>query len=201
MLNASGCPTYEVAAHALAARAGLEGTRLVTRPLGRQFRAQVEALLAEHYQGVVRMTFTDVQLMDASFADEAFAALAVARARRSITLGCLVLQGLDATSFDNLELAVLSRPAREPGLRNCVIPVHGSPGPVQLVGKSEEHVRQTFVLLQEQHQLTARELADRTGLDIGAASTRLKVLYNLGLACRHEARDERGRLYVYMLAE
>jgi len=197
MLNTFGCSTVETSAAALAVEAGIDGERLITRPLGRQFRSRLELLLRQDRQAIVVMSFAGVDMMDASFADEAFAALAASRGHAGTAFGCLVLHDLGDTSFDNFELAVLSRPTREPGLRNCTIPRRDASGTVRLVCKAEEHVKQTFALLQQHGQLTARDLADRTELDIVAASTRLKVLYNLGLACRHEARDEHGRLYVY----
>jgi hypothetical protein len=108
-----------------------------------------------------------------------------------------VLRSLSRTSLRNLELALLSRPPREPGLHNCVLPVVTEEGEVDLIGRCEEHVRQTFGLLRARLRLTARSLADELGLDVAAASTRLKLLFNLGLVRRMEMRDEHGRLYVY----
>ena len=198
MLNRFACPTIEITAATLAREAGLDGDHLVTRASGRRFRDRLDTVLRQHSQAVILLSLAGVAIMDASFADEAFAALAGQRGRVGGTYGCLVLCGLETTSADNFELAILSRPAREAGLRNCVMPVRDELGLVRLVGKAEEHVRQTFTLLRQQGQLTARDLADRAGLEIGAASTRLKVLYNLGLACRREARDDRGRLYTYV---
>src|SRR5438309_1751947 len=100
-------------------------------------------MLAESAHGCLFLSFAGVRMMDASFADEVFAALASARGRPATPARCLVLQDLDATSCDNLNLAMLSRPTREPGLRNCVLPVLTS-GRIELVGKTEDHVRLTF---------------------------------------------------------
>lgn len=191
------CPTREILATTLAADAGIDGHQLVTRPLGRRFLPRLQELLSGNGGRCLLLSFAGVAMMDASFADEVFAALAAARSRRTGQSACLVLRDLDPTSYDNLVLAVTSRPVREPGVRNCVLPVLNDHGRVELVGKAEDHVRQTFETLRQRGELTARELADSHGLDIGAASTRLKVLFNLGLACRREERDERGRLYVY----
>lgn len=191
------CPTHEILATTLAADAGIDGQQLVTRPLGRRFLPRLQALLSGNGGRCLLLSFADVGMMDGSFADEVFAALAAARSRRTGHSGCLVLRDLDSTSYDNLVLAVTSRPVRELGVRNCVLPVLNDRGQVELVGKAEDHVRETFETLRQHRELTARELADSQGLDIGAASTRLKVLFNLGLACRREERDERGRLYVY----
>jgi len=191
------CPTREILATTLAADAGIDGQQLVTRPLGRRFLLRLQELLSRDGGQCLLLSFTGVGMMDGSFADEVFAALAAARSRRAGHSACLALRDLDPTSYDNLVLAVTSRPAREPGVRNCVLPVMNDYGRVELAGKAEDHVRQSFETLRQRGELTARELASSHGLDIGAASTRLKVLFNLGLACRREERDERGRLYVY----
>ncbi|MGE3271327.1 MAG: hypothetical protein AB7P40_21440 [Chloroflexota bacterium] len=159
---------------------------------------RLQEALDENAQGCLVLSFEDVPFMDASFADEVFAEIAASRSRGEAPPRCLVLSNLDSTSYDNLMMALTSRPVREPGLRNCVLPVRNAEGRVDLVGKWEDQVRATFECLRESERLTARELANSQGLEIGAASTRLKVLFDLGLTCRREARDERGRLYVYM---
>ncbi len=196
MLN--GDPTTrEIEAVDVAADVNIGGERLVTRSLGRRFRERLQEVLSEAPEGKLILSFVGVQLMDGSFADEALASLAATRSRQVARLGLLVLRDLDPTSLDNLELAMTSRPVREPGLRNCVLPIIKGLSRIELIGKAEDHVRKTFELLAQKRELTARELADEEGLDIGAASTRLKVLFNLGLAGRREERQERGRQYVY----
>ncbi len=196
MLN--GDPTTrEIEAVDVAADVNIGGERLVTRSLGRRFRERLQEVLSDAPEEKLVLSFVGVQLMDGSFADEALASLAAARSRQVARLGLLVLKDLDPTSLDNLELAMTSRPVREPGLRNCVLPIVKGLARIELIGKAEDHVRRTFELLAHRRELTARELADEEGLDIGAASTRLKVLFNLGLASRREERQERGRQYVY----
>lgn len=189
---------YRVLATTIAAEAGIDGQQFVTRPLGKRFLPRLQETVRAHGQSGVALSFAGVQMMDASFADEVFASFAADRSRRIEMIGCLLLTDLDPTSRDNLELAVMSRPEREPGLRNCVLPIVVKQGEIELVGKAEDHVRKTFALLCRRGQLTARQLASESALGIGAASTRLKVLFNLGLACRKEERDERGRLYIYL---
>jgi hypothetical protein len=189
--------TIEVEAIHMAADVNIGGEQLVTRVLGRRFGARLEQVLSSASERRLVLSFAGVQLMDGSFADEALASLAARRSRQVTRLGQLVLKNLDPTSRDNLELAMTSRPVREAGLRNCVLPMMKSPSQIELIGKAEDHVRRSFELLMRKHELTARELADEEAIDIGAASTRLKVLLNLGLAGRREERQERGRQYVY----
>ena len=183
----------------LAQRAGISSHSLVTRPVGRQFLPVLEALLSSlsDSQACV-LEYSDLQIMDASFADEVFGALAVSHARRQRRGECLILDGVTSSNFDNLEMALMSRTVREAGLRNCVLPVRDTQREIALAGKSEAHVHQTFQLLVQQKQLTARELADILTLDIAAASTRLKVLFDLGLATRIEERDGQVKQFVYM---
>jgi DNA-binding transcriptional ArsR family regulator len=143
------------------------------------------------------LDFVDIKLMDGSFADEVFGTIAAARGRRQLSVAPLVLLSLNPTSQENLEQALLSRPIREDGLRNCVVPVQSDDGEIVLVGKSEEHVQQTLSLLNAGGELTTREIAKKLNLGTAAASTRLKVLYDLGLAVRLEVRDDQGKQFVY----
>ena len=191
------CPTRTALATAVAAEAGIDCQRLVTRPLGERFWSRLKERLDVGGRECLVLSFEGVELMDGSFADQVFADLAASRSRRAAPTGSMVLRDLNSISYENLFLALMSRPTREPGLRNGVLPILDDQGHVNLVGKAEDHVRATFDALRQRGHLTARELADSQDLDIGAASTRLKVLFNLGLACRLEERDGRGRLYVY----
>jgi predicted transcriptional regulator len=94
-------------------------------------------------------------------------------------------------------MALQSRPTREQGLRNCALILDDNDS-VELIGKVEPHVRETFELLRERRTLTARDVAERWELDINAASTRLKALFDLGLALRTDVRDAHGKQYRYM---
>lgn len=171
---------------------------LSSRPDGEQFANYLQKELPQTSTSVViYLDFADVELMDGSFADEAFGTIAAHRSQNDINILPLILRNVDDVSLDNLELALLSRPARQTGLRNCVFPVEQTDGSIVLCGKYEDHVKQTFDLLNEHQQLTTRELAELLKLGTTASSTRLKVLHNLGLALRFEERDDKGRQFVY----
>ncbi|HMQ30025.1 MAG TPA: hypothetical protein PKD53_04820 [Chloroflexaceae bacterium] len=182
----------------LARKAGIVPDSLVTRPVGRHFLPLLEAVLGNlsDSQACV-LDCSDIQIMDASFADEVFGPLTVSRSRRQSRSGCLILDGLEGSNLDNLDMALSSRTVRESGLRNCVLPVRNVQQGTILVGKCEAHVQGTFELLTRHRQLTARELTDILELDIAAASTRLKVLFDLGLATRIEERDGQVKQFVY----
>jgi DNA-binding transcriptional ArsR family regulator len=181
----------------IATRIGIGGEHLVTRPLGKRYWPYFEKWMSECGTSRCILDFENVELVDSSFADEVLGTVAAERAQHVLAWPCVLLRNLNSVSRENLDMALLSRPIRQPGLRNCALPILLDSGEIELAGKAEEHVRQSFGALHQYGQLTARELADHDGLEISAASTRLKVLFNLGLACREETRDERGRLYVY----
>lgn len=176
----------------------MEADYLIGRSEGSRFakflREQIKLASAD---SVISLDFGDVDLMDGSFADEVFAAIATERGRGGFAGAPMVLCRLNPTSRDNLEQALLSRPVRELGLRNCVIPLLSSTGELQLCGKSEEHVRQTFDILVTYGELTTKTVADLLDLTVSAAGTRLKVVFDLGLALRIETRDSMGKQYIY----
>ena len=114
--------------------------------------------------------------------------------------GLVILVGANETCVENIKMALETRIDREPPdrerLRNCVLPLLSGTD-VTLIGKFEDHVLQSFELLSQRKTLTARDLADTLGLNLNAASTRLKTLADLGLARRSEMRDSQGKQYVY----
>jgi DNA-binding transcriptional ArsR family regulator len=186
-----------VAVAELADRGEFDREALVTRPIGEQFRHDLDGAIEAAPGGAVILDFDGVGLIDGSFADEALAPLALVRKRPRGDRRPLALRGLNAASRDNLSMALLTRTVIEKGIRNATLPLLDCDGRAELVGKAESHVRDTFDLLQQRRELTARIVADALGLDIAAASTRLKTIYDLGLAARVELRDAQGRLFAY----
>lgn len=182
----------------LASSIGMETDFLIGRRDGERFAGLlVDRLHVMSAEETLLLDFDGVDLMDGSFADEVFAALATKRSQGELGGGPVVLSRLNMTSLDNLEQALLSRPVREQGLRNCVVPTLSTNNELELCGKSEDHVRQTFILLNRHGELTTKMVADLLDLTIPAASTRLKALFDLGLALRTETRDSTGKQFVY----
>jgi len=178
---------------------------LATRFTGKRFWEQLQTHLHDNRaEGFVLLSFAGVEIMDASFADEVFGTLASKRGRKDNTLSPIVLADVNETCLENLRMALETRPDREPTeqerLRNCVLPLLQE-GEWTLVGKFEDHVLQTFHALQRCDTLTARDLAEQLGLNLNAASTRLKTLADLGLAQRIEIRDAQGKQYVYRMLQ
>jgi hypothetical protein len=172
---------------------------LATRQNGKRFAEQLQAALANSKQDVAtRISFANVHLMDASFADEVFGVIGVSRSEgKTNPVAPFYIGDLEPTSLENLNMALDSRIRRHKALRNCIMPVLDPEGDLKLVGKSEDHVEQTFELLRLSKELTTPNVATVLKLSDAAASTRLKVLYDLGLALRSEVRDEQGRQFVY----
>lgn len=182
----------------LAKNAELDEHVFVTRLIGKRFFQVFMQRLKEMPEvTTVILDFVGITIMDASFSDEVFGSFISSVVHQHAPYVCLVLQSLTSSNQENVEMALTSRPLREPGLRNCAVLVLTMEGNVILVGKVEAHVQQTFEWLAVRQQVTTRGLANALQLDIAAASTRLKVLYDLGFALRLEERDEHGKQYVY----
>ena len=178
---------------------------LATRGAGKRFWELMQSRLsASDPREAITLTFNGIEVMDASFADEVFGTLASQHGRREGQFYPVLLSDLNETCLDNLRMALETRPDREPPdrerLRNCVLPVIEN-GDIKLIGKFEDHVAETFRQLQESRTLTARDLAAAMGLNLNAASTRLKTLADLGLALRSEVRDTQGKQFVYRCLE
>jgi hypothetical protein len=174
---------------------------LATRIVGKRFLEHLQNYLQKQViDTVVQLSFSGIEVMDASFSDEVFGTLAALRARRESHECPLVLTELNQTCAENLQMALETRIEREPEslerLRNCVLPILDE-SDLRLVGKFEDHVQESFTLLSKHCRLTARELADLLNLNVNAASTRLKTLADLGLALRTETRDSVGKQYIY----
>lgn len=173
---------------------------LATRAFGKRFWEQLKMRLRQTPDRVVSLSFTGVEIMDASFSDEVFGTLAALRTRRTENLSPVVLADINATCLENISMALetrIDREASEQGrLRNCVLPVAQAEKLV-LIGKYEYHVKQSFDLLNQKSSLTARDAAEAFDLNLNAASTRLKTLADLGLALRIEIRDSQGKQYIY----
>lgn len=189
--------TIMIAALEIAERAGIKQSALLSRSDGRQFLATLDLVLGDYPDATVVLELGGVPLLTASFADSVFGTLAARRSAQRTPQPCLLLHSVPPSHLEEIEMALLSRPEREAKVRNCVIPVQLNEGEIRLVGKAEGHVIESFDLLRIHRQLTARALADKRGLDIGAASTRLKVLADLGLAHRSEIRDASGKQFMY----
>jgi|SRR5579859_31290 len=176
---------------------------LITRPSGAAFLRKLRAELAKAgTNSCVLLDFAGVQLMDGSFADEVLGSLGLERIKKKSALPRMVLAGLNVASQDNLRYALVTRAKLERAVPNLVYPVLDSASHIALIGAFEASVGETFRLLQRNVTATARDVQEHFGsrqLAINAASTRLKVLYDLGLAVRSDQREAPGGQFTYRL--
>lgn len=186
--------------HDLAVQQGHSSERrLRGRELGRIFRAGLQEMIqSTPVSEVLHFSLRDVPMMDVSFIDEVFGGTAEARGRGDLTGAALLLEDADPLDVDDIERILAGRPGFSTGLRNCVLPL-SERNTIRLLGKTEDYVQETFSELLKAGVLNTADLMIRLDLANNAASTRLKVLYDLGLARRDQQSGERGYTY-YPLA-
>ena len=180
----------------LAKKAGhSEIKRLRGRDLGEQFQAVLSSIIASTPSDtVIRFNLHDVPMMDVSFIDEVFGGIAEARGRGELKGAALLIIEADPLDVDDIDRILSGRPSYSTGLRNCVIPLTDGKS-LQLLGKTEEYVQETFKELIHAGALSTSDLMSRLDLANNTASTRLKVLYDLGLARRVSKAGTRGYVY------
>lgn len=172
---------------------------LVTRHLGGQFLGQLKAILSQADKNdIVRLSFAGVSVIDPSFADEVLGTLGTERAARKFSGARLVLTDVGPNLLDNISTVLDGRPRRT-RIGNCVFPIQNAAGQIELIGPHEKHVEESFRLIQSKGSITARDLQMHLKATIGAASTRLKILHDLGLIVRSADRSAPGGQYLYSL--
>jgi len=172
---------------------GISGPDLILPENGKR----VYPLLAKAMKGIppgraLHIDFSDVQLMDASFAGETVMKLAAALCGNTLGDRFLVLVEPNDATLQNLEGAALRR--RLPLL------VRRKRG-TALLGRLQPALRETWSLATGSKTITARALADRLGLEISNASTRLAKLHKQRLLARAPDTMGSGKQHVYFLPD
>ena len=172
-------------------------SNLVTRETGRFIREAIEARLEREPEGtVVAMDFSHVGIVDFSCADEIISKL-VARLQ-SLEYGdkYVVLQGLTPTHEENIAVA-LER-------KKLAVLVSRTDGSWRLLGSLNPYLNEALQFVMGQKEITARDLADETHVEISLASTKLLNLFKARLVQRTSERlPDGGRQFIYrsLLAE
>jgi hypothetical protein len=172
-------------------------SNLVTRETGRFIREAIEARLEREPEGtVVAMDFSHVGIVDFSCADEIISKL-VARLQ-SLEYGdkYVVLQGLTPTHEENIAVA-LER-------KKLAVLVSRADGSWRLLGSLNPYLNEALQFVMRQKEITARDLADETQVEISLASTKLLNLFKARLVQRTSERlPDGGRQFIYrsLLAE
>jgi lipoate-protein ligase A len=165
------------------------------RELGTRFYiALQQQISAIPRDDVIRFDLHSVGMMDVSFIDEVFGGIAEARGRGALDGAALLLVKADPLDVDDIARILAGRPAYVTGLRNCVLPLEEASG-IRLIGKTEDYIAATYADLEQQRKLTASEFAKWRDLALNTASTRLKALYDLGIALRQPQQTGRGFVY------
>ena len=164
---------------------------LVTRETGRLIREWVEARLEREAEGaVVALDFSHVGIVDFSCADEIVSKLIARLQGQEYGDKYMVLQGLTATQEENIAVA-LER-------KKLAALVGRADGSWQLLGTLNPYLDEALQFVMARKEVTARELADETRVEISLASTKLLNLFKARLVQRTSERlPDGGRQYIY----
>jgi len=168
------------------------GTKnLVTRETGRFIRESIETRLEREPEGtVIALDFVHVGIIDFSCADEIISKL-VARLQ-GLEYGdkYVVLQGLTPTHEENIAVA-LER-------KKLAILLSRPDGSWRLLGTLNPYLNEALQFVMMHKEITARDLADETQVEISLASTKLLNLFKARLVQRSSERlPDGGRQFIY----
>jgi hypothetical protein len=169
----------------------LATSNLVTRETGRAMRELIELRLEREPEGaVVALDFSHVGIIDFSCADEIVSKL-VARLQ-GLEYGdkYVVLHGLTSTHEENIAVA-LER-------KKLAVLVSRPDGSWRLLGSLNPYLNEALQFVMNQKEITARDLADDTQVEISLASTKLLNLFKARLVQRSSERlPDGGRQFIY----
>ena len=169
----------------------LATSNLVTRETGRSMRELIELRLEREPEGaVVSLDFSHVGIIDFSCADEIISKL-VARLQ-GLEYGdkYVVLHGLTPTHEENIAVA-LER-------KKLAVLVSRPDGSWRLLGSLNPYLNEALQFVMQQKEITARDLADDTQVEISLASTKLLNLFKARLVQRASERlPDGGRQFIY----
>jgi hypothetical protein len=166
-------------------------SNLVTRETGRFIREAIEARLEREPEGtVVAMDFSHVGIIDFSCADEIISKLLARLQSSEYGDKYVVLQGLTPTHEENIAVA-LER-------KKLAILVSRADGSWRLLGSLNPYLNEALQFVMQQREITARDLADDTQVEISLASTKLLNLFKARLVQRSSERlPDGGRQFIY----
>ncbi len=164
---------------------------LVTRETGRLFRESIEARLEREPTGtVVALDFSYVGIVDFSCADEIVSKLIARLQGQEYGDKYIVLQGLTPTQEENIAVA-LER-------KKLAVLVSRPDGSWQLLGTLNPYLNEALQFVMAHKEVTARDLADESEVEISLASTKLLNLFKARLVQRSGERlPDGGRQFIY----
>ena len=166
-------------------------SNLVTRETGRSIREAIEARLEREPEGtVVAMDFSHVGIIDFSCADEVISKLVARLQSQEYGDKYVVLLGLTPTHEENIAVA-LER-------KKLAVLVSHADGSWGLLGSLNPYLNEALQIVMDQKEITARDLADGTQVEISLASTKLLNLFKARLVQRSSERlPDGGRQFIY----
>jgi len=165
---------------------------LVTREIGaKAYELIKQAILKMAPETMLLLDFTDVLVMDSSFAGPSLLQLMKELIKGEYGDKYIALTRATRSTEENVDLTI-----RGYGLK-LAIPLINGKEDVKLLGEIEPNLSRTFNIFEGRKSLTARELADLESIGINAASNRLKRLYDLRLITRREEISSEGRQHIY----
>lgn len=164
---------------------------LVTRETGRVIREAIEARLEREPEGtVVALDFSHVGIIDFSCADEVVGKLVARLQGQEYGDKYVVLNGLTPTHEENIAVA-LER-------KKLAALVSRPDGSWHLLGTLNPYLNEALQFVMLHREVTARDLADDTAVEISLASTKLLNLFKARLVQRSSERlPDGGRQFIY----
>jgi len=163
---------------------------LVTRSRGKQVKELISLQLQNDKDWqVLLLDFTEVQVLDYSWADECIAKLAAeVNADLYGSRGIIVTSCTDDQA-ENISAALLQR-------NLTLLRLHETEW--TLLGELKEPFLSTLSFVNQQRKVTARDVADYFQLAINTASNRLSEIYKRHLALRQEeVLTSGGKQFIY----
>jgi hypothetical protein len=169
----------------------LTTSNLVTRETGRSMRESIEHRLEREPEGtVVSLDFSNVGIIDFSCADEVISKLIARLQGMEYGDKYVVLQGLTPTHEENITVA-LER-------KKLAVLASRQDGSWRLLGSLNPYLNEALQFVMQQKEITARDLADDTRVEISLASTKLLNLFKARLVQRSSERlPDGGRQFIY----
>ena len=164
---------------------------MVTRETGRIIREAIEVKIQkEQEEMIIILDFSGIGIIDFSCADEVAAKFIARLNLKEYGDKYLLFSGLTPSQEENITAALEKKKLSLLSLKEN--------GGWKLLGILNPYLKDTLDLVMARKSLTARELADLTGIEINSASTKLLNLNKARLAIRvREALPNGGRQFVY----
>ena len=177
----------------LFAKLQIPGPNLLLRNYGQSAFPILEQALEEVPPGqILALIFAGISVMDTSFAEETVIELASRLIQESYGDRLVLLDQPTPATIDNIEGGIARLKAKL-----ALLIREGAK--MRVIGHIEPNLIETWHLVSERGELTARMLADALELEINTASTRLHKLYKARLLLRREEITSEGRQHIYAL--